>query len=332
MTHDLIHGGSVDVMRGMFPNAPEPWIDLSTGVNPWPYPHTELSHLSLHHLPTETAYRDCQRSLATAIGAPEESVLLAPGSELVIRLLPTVMSPRSVAILSPTYGDHSVVWSGAGCRVVTTEDPLSYADQVDAVVLCNPNNPDGRVFSRHDLDKVRRVLAARDGWLIVDEAYADLTPEVSLADDGGTDGLIVLRSTGKFFGLAGLRLGALIAPPGLRKWMSDRLGVWPISGGALEIGDRAYRDLSWQAETRRNLAQARQRLDHTLSQAGLNAVGGTDLFAYVETAKAHDLWRHLGEAGIYVRRFSHTDRHLRIGLPPDCAAEDRLLASLTLSK
>jgi len=332
MTQDLIHGGSVDAMRAGFPNAPEPWIDLSTGINPWPYPYTDLSRSSLHRLPTETAYNNFRHSLAAAIGAPEQAVLLAPGSELLIRLLPTVISPRTVAILSPTYGDHTAVWSAAGYRVITTDDPLSFADQVDAIVLCNPNNPDGRVFSLHDLEEARRVLAARDGWLIVDEAYADLTPEISLAGEGGANGLIILRSTGKFFGLAGLRLGALIAPTGLRAKMSDRLGVWPVSGAALEIGHQAYQDLTWQFETRQQLARARQRLDHILSRAEVTVVGGTDLFAYVETGNAHDLWRHLGEAGIYVRRFSYSHRHLRIGLPPDRTAEERLFAALTLSR
>ncbi|MEM6649025.1 MAG: threonine-phosphate decarboxylase CobD [Pseudomonadota bacterium] len=331
MKHDLVHGGALDVMRAAFPDAPEPWIDLSTGINPWPYPDTAISADALTHLPTRTAYETCKCAMASAIGASPALLLLAPGSELLIRLLPDVIRPKRVAILSPTYGDHAFVWKQAGVDIIETADPLSLAKSVDAVVVTHPNNPDGRIFTHEALETARQTLAARGGWLIIDEAYADLIPEQSFAPRGGADGLIILRSFGKFFGLAGVRLGALLAPIHIRNAMAERLGVWPVSGPALEIGARAYDDLAWQARARTDLAAAAARLDATLTAAGLRIVGGTSLYRFVEVDTAYGLFEQLARAGISVRRFDWSQHHLRIGLPASQDAEARLKSALTFS-
>ena len=329
MNDDLLHGGALDHMQAAFPNAPTPWIDLSTGINPWPYPVGALPPSAWQHLPTEAAMQACRTAMAHAIGAPEASLLLAPGSELLIRLLPTVIAPRSVALLSPTYGDHARAWRASGAEVIETADPLALAGHVDALVLCNPNNPTGMVLERSHLGQALARQAARNGWLIVDEAYADLVPALSLAPLAGAGNLIILRSFGKFFGLAGLRLGALLGPPPLLGSLSHRLGVWPVSGPALAIGTQAYADLAWQSETRDRLAAARRRLDKILLDSGLWIAGGTDLFRLVRTETAPQLWHRLAEAGLYVRRFDYAPDLLRIGLPANVEAEHRLTAALS---
>ncbi|MEM8617128.1 MAG: threonine-phosphate decarboxylase CobD [Pseudomonadota bacterium] len=328
---DLTHGGALDAMRAAYPNAPEPWIDLSTGINPWPYEDMSVSQTALTHLPTQSTYLACRNAMATAIGANPDALLLSPGSELLIRLLPDIIRPNSVAILDPTYGDHAEVWTRAGAKVIHTPDPLSLAASVDAVVITHPNNPDGRIFRANTLEKARQTLAARGGWLILDEAYADLTPFDSFAPYGGEEGLIILRSFGKFFGLAGVRLGGLFAPETVRKAFSNRLGAWPISGTALNIGARAYADSEWQAQTRDKLKAAAQQLDDMLTSQGLKVVGGTDLYRLAEGPNAHHLFEHLAEAGIYVRRFAWSRKHLRFGLPPNLEAEMRLRSALSFS-
>lgn len=330
MSGDLVHGGAIDQMRQAFPAAPQPWIDLSTGINPWPYPYTDLSAQALSHLPTASMYEACQHAMAEAFGVAPETLLLSPGSELLIRLLPDILQSRRIAILSPTYGDHASAWKRAGAEILLTEDPLEHADRVDAIVLCNPNNPDGRLFDIDALEAARAQLAARGGWLIIDEAYADLLPSLSLAPRAGRDGLIILRSFGKFFGLAGVRLGAMLAPRALREAMADRLGTWPISGTALEIGARAYADRDWQIEMRRKLSVSANELRSVLKAAGLNVLGGTDLFCFGETKDAHDVFRRLGRAGVYVRRFDWSKQHLRIGLPATPEAQERLRDALSL--
>ena len=328
MNPDLVHGGALDAMRAAFPDAPEPWIDLSTGINPWPYPDTAVSAAALAHLPMQSDQETCIAAMSAAIGAPREALMLSPGSELLIRLLPDVIHPRRVAILSPTYGDYAAVWRRAGADIIETDAPLSLSSRVDAVILTQPNNPDGRLFDLAALERSRRDLAARGGWLIVDEAYADLVPEQSLASHGGREGLIILRSFGKFFGLAGVRLGGILAPESVREDLAERLGVWPVSGTALEIGARAYADTTWRAQIRTRLSVAAARLNTILKAGNLNPVGGTSLFQLVETARAHTVFDRLACAGIYVRRFEWSKTHLRIGLPATREAEARLQAAL----
>ncbi|WP_339680661.1 threonine-phosphate decarboxylase CobD [uncultured Hyphomonas sp.] len=331
MKDDLLHGGSLDRMREAFPYAPKPWVDLSTGINPWPYPVSPFPSDTLQHLPTQTAYHHCQSVMANAIGASSDTLVLAPGSELLIRLLPRIISPRRVVVLQPSYGDHAQVWRAAGREVIETHDPMSLANTADAVVLCNPNNPDGRLFDPSELKALRRELAKRGGWLIVDEAYAELTPDLSLAQYGGEPGLIVLRSFGKFFGLAGLRLGAMFAPDKILAEMTNLLGVWPVSGLALEVGAQAYADHAWQADMRNRLEEGRKRLDLILREVGFRHVQGTNLFRFVSCEDAHGVWQQLAKAGIYVRRFPWSEEHLRFGLPADEAAEARLRAALSPS-
>ena len=329
MIQEFLHGGAADLMRKVFPSAPEPWIDLSTGVNPWAYPTAGLDVSNLRRLPTANAYAACRSAMALTFGAPEEAVLVGPGSELLIRLLPTVIAPRHVAILSPAYGTHADVWTAADCQVTAVDRPLDVSSEVDVLVLCNPGYADGKLYAPETLERLRSRLATRNGWLIVDEAYADLNPQASLAPRGGSDGLIVLRSAGKFFGLPGARLGALIAPPQIRAAMVERLGAWPVSSLALCIGRQAYSDLGWQMETRRRLGRACRRLDRILSDAGFASACGTSLYRVIETPSATKTWSRLARRGIYVRRFPWTEHRLRIGLPPDPEAADRLMRAFT---
>lgn len=325
------HGGALDLMRARFPQAPEPWVDLSTGINPWPYPLDSPQPETLQRLPTATAMAACRDVMAKTFGSAAECVLPIPGSELLIRLLPTLLRPRRgtrVTVTRPTFADHAEVWRAAGCRVTEISDPLKVLASTDFVVLCNPNNPDGRVWNPDRLEAARAVLAERGGWLIVDEAYADVRPDLSLAAGGGQAGLILLRSFGKFFGLPGLRLGALMAPQDILETVRQCLGVWSVSGPALVAGAQAYRDSGWQQDTRHRLATARARLDAVLNAAGLRVTGGVDLFRFVEVDDADSVWQRLAGRGIFVRRFDWSQNRLRIGLPPDANAETRLVQAL----
>ena len=330
MSEDLRHGGALDRVAIRFPAAPLPWIDLSTGINPWSWPVDRVDPDSLHRLPTHGDMDRCRTAMAEAFPAPASALTLVPGTEVAIRLLPQILDARRVAVLSPSYGDHAETWNAAGAELVATADPLDHAESADVVVLCNPNNPDGRCFDADVLADARERLARRGGWLIVDEAYADLDPVRSLAPLAGSPGLVILRSTGKFFGLPGLRLGAVLGPPTLAAALERLLGVWRISGPALAIGTRAYADIDWQQSMRERLAAARARLDALLEAGGGRVTGGTDLFRYVEVHDAHATWHKLCEHGIYTRRFDWTRSHLRVGLPGTPEAEARLASALSL--
>ncbi len=327
LRHEDAHGGALDAMRKLFPNAPEPWVDLSTGINPWPWLASGWDDAP-YRLPTETDRKRCIAAMAKVFDAPEQNILIGPGSELLIHLLPTLLRPKRVAVLSPTYADHARVWQRAGSHIIETPTPLTLARSCDMVVICNPNNPDGRRFDPEAIEIARRHLSKRNGWLVVDEAFVDLTPELSSAPRVATGNLLVLRSAGKFYGLAGLRLGALLGPPKLLHKLAAHMGIWRVSTPALTIGAAAYEDRTWQTATRQHLAGARERLDHLLAQTECCVTGGTDLFRYVEVTDADETWHQLAEHGVYVRRFSWTNRHLRIGLPKDTEAETRLMNAL----
>ncbi|MEM8546736.1 MAG: aminotransferase class I/II-fold pyridoxal phosphate-dependent enzyme, partial [Pseudomonadota bacterium] len=226
--------------------------------------------------------------------------------------------------------DHIKVWRTADVDLVQAREPLNELDSADVVVICNPNNPDGRRYDPDRLQHASAQLAARGGWLIVDEAYADLDPDTSLAPLAGAPGLIILRSTGKFFGLAGLRLGAVLAPSTVNDALEQLLGQWRLSGIALALGSAAYVDSDWQQATRARLSDARARLDEIVLRSGVRIAGGTDLFRLLELPDAHSTWARLCQHGIYTRRFDWSKTLLRIGLPPTPADEARVATALLL--
>ena len=318
-----LHGGSgEDFLRAHYPDAALPWLDLSTGINPWPYPHSQISAAALQKLPSPSLTDACRTAAADYFGVNAKSLALLPGSQAAISLLPRLFSPARVAVPEPAYSEHAVCWAAAGHDVISVEND----GDADVLVLTNPNNPDGKVSNKEELSRICATRSAKEQWLVVDEAFADLTPEISLAGSAGN--LVIFRSFGKFFGLAGLRLGFAIAPPDLAHKLEDSIGPWSVSGAALEIGTRAYADRDWQTETRSRLSDAAKRLRASLNRFGLSDAGGTDLFRLTAHARAAELFDRLCRDGIYVRRFAGHPHWLRFGLPPDDAAFARLEDSL----
>ena len=310
------HGGRIAAARAAFPEAPHPWLDLSTGINPQPYPARPVTLAERGRLPDPEAVRALEAQAAAAFGADPPAVAAVPGSEAAIRLLPRLLPARHVAIAASTYGGHAESWRAAGAEVV--REP----GEAEAWVVVNPNNPDGAITPPETL---RRSAAER--WTLVDEAFADLRPELSLASEAGGR-LIVLRSFGKFFGLAGVRLGFVVAEPSLAAEVRAWFGDWPLGADAIAAGLQAYADPDWAARARRQLAQTAARLDRTLAAAGLAPASGTDLFRLVETPRAPAVFRRLAAAGVLCRPFADTPR-LRFGLPGRRADFRRLAAALT---
>jgi cobalamin biosynthetic protein CobC len=324
--HD--HGGDLAAARLMFPGAPEPLVDLSTGINPIPYPVPPLSPDVFARLPEPAAVEALGAIAAAAYAAPSSAhVVVAPGAQMLLPLVAALVPPGRAAVLAPTYSEHARAAALAGHAGVETSDLAQLAD-ADLAVVVNPNNPDGRLVAPDALRALAAALAARGGLLVVDEAFMDVGPAgASLAAAAG-DGLVVLRSFGKFFGLAGLRLGFALAAPEQAARLRASLGPWPVAGPALAVGAAALADAAWIEATRRSLAGAAQRLDDLLAGAGLDIVGGTSLYRLVRKSRAALLFEHLGRAGIMVRRFAHAPSWLRFGLPGEEAAWQRLSAAL----
>jgi cobalamin biosynthetic protein CobC len=330
MGEAIAHGGRLSQARDMFPGAPEPFIDLSTGINPVPYEMPSLPVACFTRLPEPEDVEALQSVAATAYGLRASSmVVAAPGTQILIDLLPRFLSLRSVAILGPTYGEYQNAWARVGCHVDEVTD-MSELKDTDGVVLCNPNNPDGRRIDRARLLAVADQLASRpDGLLIVDEAFADLEgSDISLAAALPHPGLVVLRSFGKTYGLGGLRLGFALASSGRAAAIRAALGPWAVSGPAIEVGRRALANRAWLARTRERLIKATAELDQLLQDAGMRVIGGTCLFRLAETEAAGEVFEKLGRAGILVRRFAQHPTWLRFGQPADTGEWERFREAL----
>jgi cobalamin biosynthetic protein CobC len=324
----LPHGGDLAAARRRFPGAPEPLIDLSTGINPHPYPVPPLPRELFTRLPEPDALERLAATAAQAYGAAADQVVAAPGTQSLLAPVFALAAPGRAAILGPTYAEHARVAALAGHRVeeVGTFDGLAGAD---LAVVVNPNNPDGRLTSPLALLALAEEKRRRGGLVVVDEAFAEVgPPNVTLAPEVGHGGLVVLRSFGKFYGLAGLRLGFALAAAPLAARLRATFGPWPLSGPALAVGEAALADASWAHTMREVLARDAARLNQLLAGAGLEIAGGTSLFRLVRSPATGTLADHLGRAGIIVRRFAEAPTSLRFGLPADEAACARLAAAL----
>jgi len=322
---DLKHGGAVAAAARHYGLPAGDWLDLSTGISPWSWPVPELPAAVWRALPEgddglEQAAADCY-------GCAVAAVLPVPGSQYALQRLPALLPPGRVAVPRRGYAEHRAAWQAAG------HAPVPYAGHaaslrtlvdngaVDHAVVINPNNPTAETMAREALLAVLDGLAARGGLLLVDEAFADASPGDSLASQCPRPGLVVLRSLGKFFGLAGLRLGFALAPPELRDALARELPPWAVAHPARWVGRRALADTTWQVEQRRRLQQAAADWLAFLRQA-LPAWDwrGTALFASGSgpAAECAAVYEALARRAVLARLFSAHDgaAMLRLGLPP----------------
>ncbi len=314
------HGGGITAARDHFGGEENDWLDLSTGINPRPWPILPSLPIDWARLPDDKALTGLEEAAAAHFGCDAPYVCAVPGSEIALRLIGGLLGGAGT-VVEPSYRTHVEMFDRAEC--VPLDRALAGTGKGLAIVLANPNNPDGRIVDREDLLALHDVGGRR--WLVVDEAYAEAHPQQSLAEDVSMSRrLIVLRSFGKFFGLAGLRLGFVIGPPDFLARLRAMLGAWPLSAAAIAIGHHAYRDRPWIAETRARLPTDAARLDSVLERHGLVPRGDCPLFRLIESERAHGLFEHLARRHILVRPFAEHPAWLRIGLPRDDAALDRL--------
>lgn len=319
----LDHGGNLDLACKLFGGQPEDWIDLSTGINRKPYPVGELQPRSWTALPSRAEIETLDEAARSAYDTTAPVLALA-GAQAAIQSLPWLAGRGRVRILAPTYNEYAPTLKAGGWQVEEAGD-LDALAGADLAVVVNPNNPDGRQHDRAAL----LALASRVGRLVVDESFADAVPDMSLASDAGRTGLLVLRSFGKFYGLAGLRLGFVLGNEADVAALAAMAGPWPISGPAIEIGRRALLDRAWTKATRARLTGEAERLDDLARGAGWNLVGGMPLFRLYETANAVVAQERLARAKIWSRIFGNRPGWLRLGLPGDESEWTRLAVALS---
>ncbi|MEZ5797564.1 MAG: threonine-phosphate decarboxylase CobD [Paracoccaceae bacterium] len=317
------HGGNIDWAMARF--GAGDWVDLSTGINRRPYPMPALTTADLRGLPTRAAQ---EALLATARRAwrvaPGFAGVALAGAQAAIQLLPWTMPGRGRArILTPTYNEHAACLRNAGWAVDTVSDPAGLAG-ADLAIVVNPNNPDGRCHRPEAL----LAMAGHVGALVVDESFADPQPDLSLLPHPPAGNVLVLRSFGKFYGLAGLRLGFAFGAGERIAALSAMAGPWPVSGPAIAAGQAALSDAGWAEAMARQLRQDAERADALARGAGWAVLGGTPLFRLYDTPDAAAAQERLARHHVWSRIFPYSDRWLRLGLPGPEAEWDRLQQAL----
>ena len=318
----LEHGGRLRRAAEAYGIPLADWLDLSTGINPQGYPVPPVPADAWLRLPED----DDGLEAAAADYYGSAHLLPVAGSQPAIQLLPAVLRGERVSLLAPGYAEHAHAWRDRRAVAVSADEIDAAVAHSDIVVLVQPNNPTGVHFGRERLLEWHTRLARRGGWLVVDEAFIDTTPAQSLVPLAGADGLVVLRSVGKFFGLAGARVGFVFAPGSVRAALAERLGPWTLAGPARWAARHALADRAWQTQARAALLTAGERLQALLETHGLPACGPA-LFKLVATPDAARLHAAFARRGILLRLFE-TPQAVRFGLPSDEAGWARLAAAL----
>jgi cobalamin biosynthetic protein CobC len=294
---DPDHGGGVDAATARLGGTRADWLDLSTGINPRPYPLPALPTDAWTALPDSKAFAALEQAARRFWAIPDAAaVIAAPGASALIARIPALLPPTRVAIPAPTYNEHARAFRAAGWTVTD--------NATEAQVIVHPNNPDGRLHP-----------APETPFAVIDESFCDVAPDATHIRHATRPGTLILKSFGKFWGLAGARLGFAIGDPALIDRLKPMIGPWAVPGPTLAIATAALSDTDWAQTTRARLTTDALRLDALMSQAGVTPIGGTTLFRLYDTADAA-LWQdRLACHRILTRIFPYSTRWLRLGLP-----------------
>lgn len=320
----LEHGGQLLRAARAFRIPLAEWLDLSTGVSPFAYPLPPIPARAWRRLP-----EDADDLSTAARNYYDACALPVAGSQAAIQALPYLRGKSRVGAIEPGYAEHARAWQRAGhhVRQLSPEAVLAAAGEVDVLVVIHPNNPTGTRFDRAELLAAHAALSAHGGWLVVDEAFMDATPQDSLCPCSARDGLVVLRSAGKFFGLPGARAGFVCATRSVRDALREWLGPWSLTGPSRHVLTVALADRDWQGLQRTRLTVASKQLAALLAARGLAPAGGCALFQWCRCDDAVTIQRKLAERAILVRRFERPPS-LRFGLPGSKTSLARLDAAL----
>lgn len=341
------HGGAIDLAAQKYGIPATKWLDLSTGINPVAYPVPNIETCHWQRLPLASELIALKSAAAAYYGVANTDFLaFAPGTQALIQTIPfwynDMAGATEVHIMGPTYGEHQKCWRRAGheCVVHDTmpDRRLDKAHEIiesarpgSVLILVNPNNPDGKLVSPSNILELAGRAQANGCWMLVDEAFMDCQPDQSVCSlIEQMPRTIILRSFGKFFGLAGARLGCAIMGAELVTELEARIGPWAIPGPTITLGIRAFCDTAWQDLTRKRLSDDRIRLNDLIkAHTPLRPSGATDLFAYYDSTDCSAIATHLARNGILIRLFDHDDQKVRFGFPGSTTDWNRLDAALS---
>lgn len=316
------HGGDLDRAKARFGGSG--WIDLSTGINRQPWPVPQLPAEVWTALPLQSASDRLCKVAADWFATTPDRVLPMAGASAPIRLVPRLLAAGSAAVVGPTYNEHAASLKAEGW-FVTEVAHLSDLAGFDIGIVVNPNNPDGREWQPQELVEI----AGQVDLLVVDESFADPRPDLSVIPHA-PDNLLVLRSFGKFWGLAGLRLGFAVGEPVLLRQLQEAAGPWPVNGPALEIGALAMADHAWADATTLYHTEAVLKLDMLARRAGWKPAGGSHLFRLYAVPDAIRMRDALAGQQIWTRAFPWHQHWLRLGIPGNAQEWAQLEAALAI--
>ena len=310
-----IHGGRLSSAQVAFPQAPTPWLDLSTGINPDVWPGVGRIGIDWHRLPDDAALHALEAAAAVHFGANGPAVCALPGTEFGLRSLRQLSLPEPFRHASPGYRTHGEAFPGS--RPISHGALIEEAAKGGTILLANPTNPDGRLMAAGEVFALAEVVSRAGGWLVVDEAFIDAHDAASVVPLlTGSEPVVVLRSFGKFFGLAGLRLGFAVGPHAIITAWRGVIGSWPLSAAAIGIGAAAYADRTWIEQMKVQLAERALAFDQVLRRHGLEPLGHCPLFRLVK-GDAASRFNRLAGRGILTRPFDYDAQWLRFGVPMD---------------
>jgi cobalamin biosynthetic protein CobC len=327
------HGGNLEEAAERYGDPALGWLDLSTGINPRPYPTADLNplHLSMQRLPSPGAIAGLLAAARKAYDVqPHSGIAAGPGAEILIRTLPEIIEGPT-ALVDTSYRSYGESWASRGHSLPVETLPALEAQPATSVILVNPNNPDGRLLTARDVLTLARGRG-EGAIVVVDESYAEAEPNASVvAYLKPDDPVLVLKSFGKFFGLPGLRLGFAIGPQTVIDSLGARLGDWPASGPAITIATRALADEGWRSQTRHWLGNQAQSLDSVLRAARVQSAGGCRLFRVAHVSDSVAVHARLARQGVWTRIFEDRPGLIRFGLPPDSDGLVRLADALAFT-
>jgi len=371
----LEHGGAILQAAKTSDIPAEQWLDLSTGINPngWPVPNIPaetwqrlpeledgLEQAVRQYYSQRLSQNSSQNSSQSYSASPNydaspnsspnsspnysaDNFIVTAGSQSAIQLLPQLFPTGVVWVPEEGYTEHPYWWDFYQHTVFfykadelenivnNTPDKLPF----DTLLVINPNNPTTQLHPREFLIRLLNLIEKFDKRFIVDEAFLDTRPENSMLRHSKSPHLIILRSLGKFFGLAGIRCGVLFANPTLLKTAKRFLGPWQIATPSRWVATKALTDRNWQTQAIKDLTNSSQRLEelitHFLPPDKIASCSRSDLFCSIvfQNEKEQQLtYAHFLKHGILIRRFSICFR-LRIGLPKDDVAWKKLTKALS---
>ncbi|MBX7145921.1 MAG: aminotransferase class I/II-fold pyridoxal phosphate-dependent enzyme [Alphaproteobacteria bacterium] len=311
------HGGDLIYAKNYFGEPNHPWVDLSTGINPRSYPFSFIKNEKYQKLPSQNDISKLLEIARNYYQTPDQvDIIAGPGSQFFLQTLPLFLQEyKNISILTPTYNEYAKCWGSKNSKITYVKKITELKRDQQILIICNPNNPNGAIIDHNVILDTAQFLKKNKGILIIDEAFVDPIPEYSIVPLLHHSNIIVLKSFGKFFGLAGLRLGFMISAHPVIQQINHFLGPWPISHPAIEIGIKAFNDKVWINKTKNWLQITSKKIHSVFQTYNFKQYKGTALFTFINDSRAFSLYQCLGKKGIYTRIYKENPSWIRIGMP-----------------